>query len=532
LVIQLCPSVPRGFSALAIPALPEIVRHPEGESEPFQPERITRSLFKAAESIGNNNPFLAQELTDGILHFLALEGEGDDSTPDQIAELVAKVVRELGFPDLARAYEQRHSVPISPDESPLPKQPDWLSAKTAPLELRDRAAAAWLTQYSLESLFPRELVCAHQEGLIRLGGLASPFEMAGVILPEGDDLQKRFLQARGIAGEFVVIDGPEYDLEQQSGSPEKLAREFWSGVQRGSEQTGLIAVVNLHSNDPPHQYLSAGGPLFGRSEENESSVRRIQILESLIDFLPDEPIRLFWHLSEVIENESLAIRLIDKIRRDSLSVEFVLDRPKEEMVTGPGMDRSVPGVLQQIGINLVRLLEQMDAPVDPELFLKKVGSLARFAKTAGHVKQDYLRQHGRREIRDAFLLERSRILLIPEGLAEVSAATSLPAVEFGRQILQTIRQSLESDRPRIIPFQIDSPLNRWGLIAPTRELLTAKGWKKGVSSWHEIAGGGAFQVGFESDSSTDIAAVLSGFLGGNGCRVRLFADKSTNWRLQ
>jgi hypothetical protein len=98
-------------------------------------------------------------------------------------------------------------------------------------------------------------------------------------------------------------------------------------------------------------------------------------------------------------------------------------------------------------------------PVDPEVYLRKVGSLTRFAKTAGHVKQDFLRRHGRPEVRAGFLLDRARLVLVPTGLDVVARATERGPVEFVREVLRTIRTAAETDRPRVIPVRVDATID-------------------------------------------------------------------------
>src|SRR5262245_5854834 len=81
------------------------VRKRDGRLVPFEADKICQALFAAGESLGQPDAFLARELTDGVLHFLAAEAGGTPPTTSQIAELVVKVVRELGHPALARALE-------------------------------------------------------------------------------------------------------------------------------------------------------------------------------------------------------------------------------------------------------------------------------------------------------------------------------------------------------------------------------------------------------------------------------------------
>jgi len=94
-------------------------------------------------------------------------------------------------------------------------------------------------------------------------------------------------------------------------------------------------------------------------------------------------------------------------------------------------------------------------PVSSELFFMKLASLTRFAKTAGHAKQDFLRKHGRPELREAFLLDRARLVLIPDGLEEVATMTELPPAEFVREIPRAMKLAAEQDRPRMLPVRIE-----------------------------------------------------------------------------
>ena len=84
--------------------LPAWVRKRDGTIVAFEPDKISRALFAASESLGQPDAFLARELADGVVHFLA--AELDDATPStqRIAEVVVKVVRELGQPAIAQAF--------------------------------------------------------------------------------------------------------------------------------------------------------------------------------------------------------------------------------------------------------------------------------------------------------------------------------------------------------------------------------------------------------------------------------------------
>src|SRR6185312_11424291 len=113
------------------PQPPAWVSKRNGQLEPFEADKISRALFAAGEELGHPDAFLARELADGVVHFLTAESEGVTPTTEQIAELVIKIVRELGQPALAEAFarfgEQRERTVARADatqpEAPRPSRP-------------------------------------------------------------------------------------------------------------------------------------------------------------------------------------------------------------------------------------------------------------------------------------------------------------------------------------------------------------------------------------------------------------------------
>ena len=139
-------------------------RTAEGRLEPFDAGRISRALFAASEAVGRPDPFLARELADGVAHFLAVECEGGIPSTAQVAETTAKIVRELGQPALALAYERRRQAE--------PGHP----------------------------CFASDLLAAHAAGLVRIEGSDDCDRLAGKALPLPDAAQAA----------FIALDGPEH----------------------------------------------------------------------------------------------------------------------------------------------------------------------------------------------------------------------------------------------------------------------------------------------------------------------------------
>ncbi|HKA06598.1 MAG TPA: ATP cone domain-containing protein [Gemmataceae bacterium] len=467
------------------------MRGPNGRSEPFEPERITRRLFAVTERVGHPDAFLARELTDGVLHFLNSDTVGPNPTPSQIAEVVVKVVRELGQPALASAYEESVGLPpggLLPESLNEPSD-----ARIGPSQI-----------------FPRDLVSAHEEGLIRLTGLESPRELAGVLthLPLGG-IRHAVRHAREIAGEYLAIDGPEFDLAAMPGDPIQLADEFLQEARSAAVAAGLTLILNLNIALPPARMSEGAGPLFQPGAGKESDRHR-QIARALGERAHDGPLAIWWHVTaDNAKHNMPAERLLRN------STEFVFDRDRAPIQLGPGIDRQTPATLIEVGVNLARLVELTGGlPVDPEVFLRRVGSLARFAKTAGHVKHDYLRRHGAAAVREAFLLDRARLVLVPIGLADAARAANGPPAEFARDILRTLRTAAEGDRPRVMPVRIDSPLgdDEWGAVADPD--FSMRQQIRRASQLHAVTGAGRVDL------------VVNGTNGDRAEALRLAAESS------
>src|SRR5439155_13714045 len=127
-----------------------------------------------------------------------------------------------------------------------------------------------------------------------------------------------------------------------------------------------------------------------------------------------------WHLAAADFTPAAHGRLLRLSRRalDGQPLEFVFDRPRRPLALGPGLSRTHGAVLAAVGVNLPRLVEQVPAAT-PDRFLAKLGTLARLARSAGHAKQDFLRRRGRPAVARGFLLDRTRLVVVPPGLGAV-----------------------------------------------------------------------------------------------------------------
>ncbi len=80
------------------------IRKRNGDIVPFQPEKITRAIFKAAGAVGGNDWDMAEDLTNQVI-ILAKAQLGDDTVDvESIQDLVEKVLIENGHAKTSKAF--------------------------------------------------------------------------------------------------------------------------------------------------------------------------------------------------------------------------------------------------------------------------------------------------------------------------------------------------------------------------------------------------------------------------------------------
>jgi hypothetical protein len=399
------------------PTGPSGVRQRDGRVEPFDADRICAVLFTVLEGMGRPDAFLARELTDGVVHFLAQDHDGATLTVEDLREQVIKFVRELRHPHLARAYELH--------TAPRPETPPTFTAEPP--------------------LFSREIVAAHEVGLLVLGDLA-PTTLAARVLPwprSAAELLPDLARLRATVSDPLVLDGPEFWLAQVGMSPEA----FVTGPL-----AGFPAVLNLNIATPPPVIGSiATGPLFGTSptppHPGDIGLRLVELT------VRTSSVRVAWHLRP---GGTLDRRATEVVRHAvaGVPVEFVFDRSRRGIHLAEGVDRETPDLLLRVGVRLARMLGDPLQEPDAGPLLSRVGSLARLALTAGIQKRAHLRRQG--ILADGFTLDRARLQVIPlglEALVEGRSGRGLvhggTALDLGRRIVQHLRDVLRTDARKV-----------------------------------------------------------------------------------
>jgi hypothetical protein len=481
--------------------LPSLVYKRDGRLVPFEADKISQSLYAATEELGQPSAFLARELTDGVLHFLCAEVEAEQPTTAQIAELVAKVVRELGQPALAQIYAEGQRRDHRDAPAALSRAKTSRSMGAFQFSTNDSPAAVvrqCLHAYSLQAVFARDLAAAHQEGLLSLRGLDDPEELARMVLEPSAGAD--WLDLLGTPARTIIFDSPEYALTEETAAPWLL------GLTEFCAATGRTAVVNLHVTTPPAWAdPGAHGPLFDSRLEPihaAGSAAVEDLLLAQIQLGGTMHVRVDWHLSEsdfapqnLPRLETLAHRALE-----GSWLGFALDRPKHPVALAPGLDRRQAAVLLDVGLDLPRFLSMAGVDQDARLFLEKLPTLARMAVRAGVQKRNFLRSRAieRPDLARGFLLERARLVIVPLGLDRVvenllghGMAGSKLSLGLGRRIVEVLQHNLQRESLTAnLEIAIDGPGGEFpGLAGPldAKQLHTA-----GVL--HGIAGFGTVLI--------------------------------------
>ena len=391
--------------------LPTWVREADGRTVPFDADRISRQLFAATARLGSPNSFLARELADGVLHFLSHEDLGETTTWAIVDDLVAKVVRELGQPELAHAYGQDE--PSEEIQAIGARDTGVLVSLDQPFPDAMRTARA---AYTLGAVFGPDLRSACDDELIALGGLQAPDRLAAQAVSEirWNDTSLwetgwRTVRdaAIGIGGR-LILEGTESSLGSLT---EHDLTCFLQGFREGLKSTGAACIVNLHQASPSPP--SAGSLFAPASEPAFDAIafyRRFFECWRRASFAALGS--LHWHLQEA--NLAETPSSFDK-RDDADDLAFVFDRPRRGVSLAEGLTRASPAILLEAGLRLDRFAAMAGIDRDPTLLLDKLGSLVRMAVSAAVRKRAYLRK-ACESLQRGFMLDRATLHLTPLGL--------------------------------------------------------------------------------------------------------------------
>ncbi|HRR95546.1 MAG TPA: ATP cone domain-containing protein [Candidatus Ratteibacteria bacterium] len=80
------------------------VRKRDGRIVPFDKEKITEAIFKAAKSVGGENRYLAEDITEAVTLYLNKKFQGQTPSVEEIQDAVERVLIKTGHAKTAKAY--------------------------------------------------------------------------------------------------------------------------------------------------------------------------------------------------------------------------------------------------------------------------------------------------------------------------------------------------------------------------------------------------------------------------------------------
>ncbi|MCM8814948.1 MAG: ATP cone domain-containing protein, partial [Candidatus Omnitrophica bacterium] len=82
----------------------EFIRKRDGRIVPFEKKKIADAIFKAAQSVGGQDRYLAEDLAEAVTVYLNKEFLGKIPTVEEIQDIVEKVLIKTGHAKTAKAY--------------------------------------------------------------------------------------------------------------------------------------------------------------------------------------------------------------------------------------------------------------------------------------------------------------------------------------------------------------------------------------------------------------------------------------------
>jgi hypothetical protein len=412
-------------------------------------------LFSATESVGAPNAFLARELADVVLHFLAQEDLGDTATAEQIVDAAAKVLRELGQPELADRFAECWPQPAEAKRREL-------RVPFEPGEPPDVLTKRCLEEYSLRAVFAPDVAAAHREGLIRLANLHAPDRLSGIVLEPTNLAESR------AARDWIV------DAAESWTADADLVPTFCNALDEESRRSDVRIWVHLHASVPPTPAVPMG-PLFAAAARSEAATS-----DRWVAALAAAGGRLLpiWHWHGAAMEQSV---FLEAGRRFGGRGGILFDRPRRPVSLSRGTNRERPAVLQEIELDLSKLLDLPEIESRADRLLEKLPSLTRLAISAAGQKRKYLRRHAE-HLGRAFLLDRAVVRLIPIGLDAVvrrlmgvGVTETKLARSFGRRILASLASPLDAEHRRTsLNLSLAAPVEPIAVTGPeARNQLSA-----------------------------------------------------------
>jgi len=246
----------------------ECVRKRDGRTVPFDRQKIADAIFKAAQSVGGQDRYLADDLAEVVRMYLIREYKGDVPSVEEIQDVVERILIKTGHARTAKAYilyrqkrarARKIREGFSPEDLSEREQERARSGREVNLPVRrsddnvslwdkNRIVAALVRETGLSENVGELIVMEVEEEIIA----SKVRKLSSVLIRElvnAKLIQYGFEEERS---RHARLGLPFYDVktffESFGGSPDELSMEFGRAVKREFAMNSVLpdAAVEKH----------------------------------------------------------------------------------------------------------------------------------------------------------------------------------------------------------------------------------------------------------------------------------------------
>ena len=165
------------------------VKKRDGRMVPFDKERITEAIFKAAQAVGGTDRLLASQLANTVVEYLETQTTDGIFHVEEIQDAVEKILTETGHYRTTKAYilyrEQHKKIretqnlimDITQTMDGYLRQKDWRVNENSNIAysfsgLLMHVGGSVIANYTLHNLYPPEISLAHEHGAFHIHDLS------------------------------------------------------------------------------------------------------------------------------------------------------------------------------------------------------------------------------------------------------------------------------------------------------------------------------------------------------------------------
>ncbi|NIO44089.1 MAG: ribonucleoside triphosphate reductase [Candidatus Aenigmarchaeota archaeon] len=320
------------------------IRKRDGRIVPFEQEKITIAIWKAAQAVGGTDREKAKQLSDQVVELINKKYDGKTATVENIQDIVEKVLVENGHYKTAKAYilyREEHKklrdvkallLNVGDVIENYIGQNEWRIRENANVDF-SYSGLLWhgvgtiMAYYALNQVYPREIARAHTEGDFHLHNLS--MSLCGYCA--GWSLKQLLFEGfNGVAGK--VESKPPKHLRTVTGQMINFIgtlQNEWAGAQAFSSFDTYLA-----------PYVRADKLTYKQIKQNiQEYMFGMNITSRWGGQTPFSNVTLDWTVPEDIKNDPAIVggKLLDTTYADYQEEMDLINKAFIEVTTGGDM---------------------------------------------------------------------------------------------------------------------------------------------------------------------------------------------------